>query len=383
MALNKILSRSFPILLNATKSIVTPLLTLFFSLIVIKNYGHGLWGEFVEYLLFFYIAGIVINWGSKMYLLRLFSNDPSSLIENWQHYFMARLPLVGFFTILLFIIYNPNAIPFLFIWLLSLYINNSVVPIIFYNRDFLKMLVVEIIGFLLLFFLIVKDENLSIGKLITYYSISLFSISTMYLVVYKNFLNFRSFKINIQLLKLGLPFTLLAVTGFLQSKIDLYVFKYYADEATLGNYQIITGLFLFTQATAGVISLPYVKNIFRMTEVSINKAKNTLKWIGLVISFLATICILFVLNIYEIQLSFKGYIFGFFISFLCFLYTIDLYDLLKKNKEYIIVMVSSICLLVNLLFSIVLLSYQANIESVLLANSIGQLVAVIYYKYYT
>lgn len=318
-----------------------------------------------------------------MYLLRLFSNDPSSLIENWQHYFMARLPLVGFFTILLFIIYSPNAIPFLFIWLLSLYINNSVVPIIFYNRDFLKMLVVEMIGFLLLFFLLIEDENLSIGKLIAYYSISLFSISTMYLVVYKNFLNFRSFKVNIQLLKLGLPFTLLAITGFLQSKIDLYVFKYYSDEATLGDYQIITGLFLFTQATAGVISLPYVKNIFRMTDVSINKAKNILKWIGLVISIVATICIYFVLNIYEIQLSFKGYIFGFSISFLCFLYTIDLYDLLKKNKEYIIVIVSLICLLINLLFSIFLLSYQAHIESVLLANSIGQLAAVIYYKYYT
>jgi hypothetical protein len=383
VTLNKNLIRSFPILLNATKSVITPLLSLLFSYIIIKSSGHELWGQFVEYLLFFYIAGIVCNWGSKMYLLRLFSINPGLIIQNWQHYFMVRLPIVVGFILALILLYNPSLYIYLIVWLISVFIKNSVLPIVFYQRDFLKMIIVELLGFALLFFLILQANALTFQKTIEYYSLSMLFIAMGYIILYPKFFYLKKLKVDFNLLKLGLPFTLLAITGFLQSKVDLYVLNFFTDKATLGNYQIISGLFVFSQSIAGIIALPYIKNIFRMSAIAIIKIKNLLKWFGLIGSIITTIAIYFVLKIYEIELSLKGYVFGFFISFLCYLYTIDLYVLLKENKDFIIVKISTLCLIINLFFSILFLSFGMNLEGVLLANAICQFIAVLSYKYYS
>ena len=383
MTLNKNLIRSFPILLNATKSVITPLLSLLFSYIIIKSNGPKLWGQFVEYLLFFYIAGIVCNWGSKMYLLRLFSSNPGSIIQNWQDYFTVRFPIVVCFILIIILVYNPSFFIYLIVWLLSVFVKNSVLPIIFYQRDFLKMIIVELLGFALLFFLIIQASALTFQKTIEYYSLSMLFIAMGYIILYPKFFYLKKLKVDFNLLKLGLPFTLLAITGFLQSKVDLYVLNFYANEVTLGNYQIISGLFVFSQSIAGIIALPYIKNIFRLPAFTIKKIKNMMKWLGLISSIIASVIIYFLLNIYGITLTYKGYIFGFFISFLCYLYTIDLYILLKQNKENTIVKISSLCLIINLLLSILFLSLGMNVEGVLLANAICQFIAVLSYKYYS
>jgi O-antigen/teichoic acid export membrane protein len=245
------------------------------------------------------------------------------------------------------------------------------------------MIIVELLGFALLFFLILQANALTFQKTIEYYSLSMLLIAMGYILLYPKFFFLKTLKVDFNLLKLGLPFTLLAITGFLQSKVDLYVLNFYRDKATLGNYQIISGLFVFSQSIAGIIALPYIKNIFRMSATAIIKIKNLLKWFGLIGSIITTIAIYFVLKIYEIELSLKGYVFGFFISFLCYLYTIDLYVLLKQNKEFTIVKISTLCLIINLLLSILFLSLGMNLEGVLLANAICQFIAVLSYKYYS
>lgn len=383
MSLNKNLIRSFPILLNATKSVITPLLSLLFSYLIIKSNGHKLWGQFVEYLLFFYIAGIICNWGSKMYLLRLFSSNPSSIIHNWQNYLTVRFPILISFILALFLLYNPFLYIYLIVWLLSIFIKNSVLPIVFYQRDFLKMIALELLGFGLLYFLILKSKSLTLDKLVEYYSLSMLLIAMSYILLYHKFFYLKKLKFDFNLLKLGLPFTLLAITGFLQSKIDLYVLNFYADESTLGDYQIVSGLFVFSQSIAGIIALPYIKNIFRLSALAIKKIKKMMKWFGLTGSLITTVIIYFILKIYGIELTYKGYIFGFFISSLCYLYTIDLYVLLKHNKEFTIVKISSLCLIINFFLSMLFLSFSVNLESVLLANVICQFIAVLSYKYYS
>ena len=77
--MKKIIKRFYPILLNGLRSVLNPLITIIFSYVVVSYFSKVLWGNFVEYLLFFFIASLVTNWGSKTYLLRVFSQKPKNI----------------------------------------------------------------------------------------------------------------------------------------------------------------------------------------------------------------------------------------------------------------------------------------------------------------
>ena len=377
---NKILHRGYPIFLNALKSVLSPLLSLTLSYLIVHFYGKGLWGEFVRFLLFFYIEGIVTNWGSKMYLLRSFSKNPSKIIDNWQSYFLIRVPWVFIFLILTLFFYELKYFPYLAIWLLGLFIKNSFVPVVYYKRDFGKLIFADSLGYIILFLILYfTKQDFNLDRFISLYAISILISSTCYLFFYKSFLKKWTGEFKTELLLLGLPFTLLAITGFLHSKIDLYVFNFYTNKSTLGSYQIVSSLFVFLQYIAGIIIFPYLKNIYRMSEKSLNKMKTAMILYGLIITLFGTFFIALILNLYGIYLPRKAYIIGFFISFPCFIYTIDIYEILKIRKEKIVVGISFIALLLNFFISIFLLELGMKIEGVLLSNALTQITTIFLY----
>ncbi len=359
---------------------MSPLLSLVLSYLIIRFYSKDLWGEFVSFLLFFYLAGIVTNWGGKMYLLRSFSQTPSLMIIKWQSYLLIRVPLVFVFMICTLILYEFKYFPYLTIWLLGLFIKNSFVPIVYYRKDFGKMILAEFIGYFFLFtMLYFTHQGFNIDTFIQYYPISILMSSSCYPLFYSDFLKKWTIEFNTRLLLFGLPFTLLAVTGFLHSKIDLYVFNFYTNKVSLGSYQIVSSLFIFLQSIAGIIVLPFLKNIYRMSNKSLRKLKKTMSLYGLIIVFLGTLVIFLILNLFDIHLTLRAYFFGFLISIPCFLYTIDIYELLKNNKEKYVVWISFIGLLLNLIFSIVLLELGMQIEGALLSNALTQIVTIFLY----
>lgn len=378
---SKLFLKLKPILLNAFKSGLSPLLSILFSYLIVNYFSKDLWGEFVRYLMFFYIVTIILNWGNKMYLLRGFSKNPKDLVTIFQEYFFVRIPILILVIIILLFTFDPEEWVSLTLWTLSVFIYNSFIPIIFYFRDFGKQIFIELLGYAALLLLIYfNHEELDLELLIKYYSIHLIIKTILVILIYSSFLNIKKFQIKLSLLKFGFPFLILALTGFLQSKIDLYTLSFFSENIQLGEYQIISGFFVFSQSIPSIILLPYLKNIYRMKSFSLKKIKQLIIKFGILITIIITIIIDSILNyFFGIKLTLVDLIFAFFIGFPSYIYIIHVFYLFKIESEKTVVKICVIGLAINFLLSFILLPLDFEIRGALIANACAQILVTFFY----
>lgn len=372
--------RFLPVLLNGFRSILSPVLGILFSYAIVTFFSKELWGDFVEYLLFFLIVSLISNWGSRTFLMRAFSQNPKNIVTDWQALFMARLPVCMLCVISVFFFFEFYLALFMIIWIVSAFVYHSFFSIIFYNREYEKMIAIEMLSFLALLFLVyLQRENLSSFVLVQIYAIHVFVKALLAIIFYPLFFNFKSFQFNSKLLWISFPFFLLGISGFLQSKIDVYAYSFYYDGKPLGEYQIISGFFIFSQSMVMLLIFPYVKNIYRMSTKSIDHIRKNSAIYGFVLNSIVVVSIYFALLLFDIKLSIIQVILGFMIGYPCYIYTLDILLLFKKHKEYFVIKISIICLGINFLVSVLLLHLDYNITGTLAGNAAAQIVALYCY----
>ena len=372
--------RFLPVLLNGLRSILSPLLGILFSYTIVTFFSKELWGDFVDYLLFFLIVSLISNWGSKTFLMRAFSQNPKNIVTDWQALFIARLPICMLCVISVFFFFEFYLALFMIIWVVSAFVYHSFFSIIFYNREYEKMIAIEMLSFLALLFLVyLQRENLSSFVLVQSYAIHVFVKALLAIIFYPLFFNFKSFQFNSKLLWISFPFFLLGISGFLQSKIDIYAYSFYYDGKPLGEYQIISGFFIFSQSMVMLLIFPYVKNIYRMSTKSIDLISKNSAIYGIVLNSIVVVSIYFALLLFDIKLSTIQVILGFMIGYPCYIYTLDILLLFKTHKEYFVIKTSIICLSINFLMSVLLLHLDYNITGALAGNAAAQIVALYCY----
>ncbi|MFK8046233.1 MAG: lipopolysaccharide biosynthesis protein [Crocinitomicaceae bacterium] len=380
---SKYKSRLKDIVLNATRSILSPLLSFLLSYIIIHNYSKELWGEFVSYLLFFFVANMILSWGGKDYLLRQFSEEPSKIINKWQTYFIARLPLFIIVILSIPLIYSWKEFQFLAIWISASYISQSVVPIFLYQRDYFKIIVVELFSFFVLVGYTLNSSHINLTDFGLFYGYYCLVKTVLLVILYQSFFRFKNFVFKPALLWVSLPFLLMALVGFFQGKIDLYVFAAFHSKALLADYQVISGFLIFSQSIATILVLPYIKNVYRMKTSGIAKLSQLVGISGLVINAVVLGSIIVVLRFFfEIIFNSEQVIIAYLIGFPSYFYAIRVYYLFSNGKENKVLIVSLWSLLVNLTLSVILLYFGWKITGVLLANGVAQLVCLILYLQY-
>ncbi|MFT5824166.1 MAG: hypothetical protein ACI8ZM_005432 [Crocinitomix sp.] len=377
----KLVRRFYPILLNGVRTILTPIIFIVFSYLVVRYHSKELWGGFVDYLLFFYLATLVSNWGSKDYLSRSFSAKPKGLISEWQTHFMARLPLLLITIGIVPFLFEQSAQFYLILWLVAGFVNNAFIPVYTYKRDFGKVILTELLGFALLIFLILRSTHgLTVTDLVYFYALSQVAKAAVFSVIYGQFFRFKSVQFKLGLLLLSLPFFLMGCAGFFQSKVDLYLFGFFHNDTLLGEYQIISGFFIFSQSIATILLLPYLKNIYRMKAMSIRSLKQRMILIGFVLNLFAVVAIYIALKLFfKIELSVLEVVAGFFIGWPSYVYVMHIFYLFKQNAERTVLFISVVSLCFNFILSLVLLSLEVEILGVLIANAIAQIVAMFLY----
>ncbi|NOQ71807.1 MAG: hypothetical protein GQ574_07395 [Crocinitomix sp.] len=377
----KLLRRFYPILLNGVRTILQPIVFIVFSYLIVHYHSKGLWGGFVDYLLFFYLATLISNWGSKDYLSRSFSEKPKELIPEWQSHFTARLPLLLVTIAIVPFIFEQSAQLYFILWLIAGFVNNAFIPVYTYKRDFGKVILTELLGFALLIFLILRSsQELTVTDLVYFYALSQVLKALVYSLIYAAFFRFSRIQFKWGLLLLSLPFFLMGCAGFLQSKVDLYLFGFFHNKELLGEYQIISGFFIFSQSIATILLLPYLKNIYRMKAMSIRSLKQRMIWVGFFLNSLVVAAIYLALKLFfKIELSALEVGVGFFIGWPSYVYVMHVFYLFKKNAERTVLLISVVSLGFNFMLSLVLLSLDVAILGVLIANAIAQIVAMFLY----
>ncbi|WP_299136643.1 hypothetical protein [uncultured Tenacibaculum sp.] len=378
--IKKTVTRNSLIILNGFRSIFSPLLSIIFSYIIVNYFSKALWGNFVEYVLFFLITNVICEWGNRSFLLRTFSENPKEMISNWQNLFLARTPIFFLTTISIVILFSWQLIPFLILWLLGIFIYNSILSITYYYRDYFISVIIEAFGFIIIISqLIIYQENLNLTILIRSYSIGIIFKMILSIIYYSKFFYFKSLKIKFKILKTSFPFFILGLTGFLHSKIDVYTYSLFHKGQPLGEYQIISGFFVFASSFISLLLFPFIKNFYRLKSNSILKLKKIIIRYGIFINLVIILIIHNVLRLgFQIYLSPIQISIGYLISFPPYVYTTHIYHLLKIKKENIVVKISLYSFLLNLVISLTLLYLDYNITGILLASAIAQFFCMIY-----
>ena len=357
------------------QTMMLPIGNFIISFFVVRLKGIELWGEFVYFMIIITLTDFILAWGQKEYLLREFSRNPIWISVNWQKSVINRLPLViislSLFLLLDFSIENKIIIS---VWLLSLFLYKSYDILVLYKKQFLFIIKLEIVSLILFVaLLLIYVEFLDLTVLLLLYTFtSLIKTGTVIYYYHQDVFPWSYVKFEPAFLKTSLPFFLPAFLGFIQSKTDLYCVAYFLSKKEVGEYQILITFLFYLQIFASLLITPFIKNIYRLPDVSLQKLMISLFRIGVIISIPAIYIIRFILSrYYQFEFSPDIFIIGYFYVIPFYLYLVKLYQYFKHDKQKTVVYITILVSVINLVFNIVLIN-KLGIKGALLASAISQ-----------
>jgi O-antigen/teichoic acid export membrane protein len=197
----------------------------------------------------------------------------------------------------------------------------------------------------------------------------------LYLSLFKNGLSIKNFTFKIDYFKSALPFFILSMLGFLGSKIDLYIVESLESKTITAEYQIINSLLVFCMSITALVYSPFTKLLYRNTDQIVDKTKNILAYLGLIIVPGSLLVIYFILELYlKVNLEFYFYLIAFVYVYPCYVYGLDIINLFKQHKESSVVFILTIGVALNSLLSAWFLYLGYGIVGALSGSAIAQLV---------
>ncbi len=333
---------------------VTPVFSLLISLIIVRNYGSLLWGDYVQVLLWLNIGAHFAAYGSKEFLLRKFSNNPSESTSDFKSSITARLPIViliglSFIALPYFGLYRSL---WMFLWLLCRFIYQSYDAVIIWKRKIEFNIFIELTtGLALLLIFKYWQGNISTLDLLKWFALAEI-LKAIIMIVFNHNDYIPSFSLGLdftQLKESSLLF-LIGFAGLLHSRVDQLLATHFLPSTELAFYQILMSMLLMSQSIGYFILQPFVKNLYRLSEESINKIALKLLFIGGLSAPALVITIGYILSeLYQFEIT-SYILIGGFIFIVPFFFSIAyIYSLYKMKVEKQVLYVNLIIIFLNLL----------------------------------
>jgi O-antigen/teichoic acid export membrane protein len=360
------------------------------SFLVIRQAGLAQWGAFVPLLISLQLAGQLLSWGNKEYLLRAFARDPANKGAVWRESFLTRALLFLPLGLLLAFLFPAVWSGWLLLWLLGLLLVQSHEVLVVYRRAFRQAAVVELAGAAVLAAGILGwGERLAPGHLA-----SLFALAFLLkgLLLSARFIRDtdllagsggaarRKWRIDPAYFRLAMPFFLLGFSGLLQSRIDLYVVAYFLPGDDVARYQVFMNLLIYLQAAANIILLPFVPTIYRLAYPVIARLSRRLFVVGAVVLPPALALVSLLLRyLYEIELDLRFYLWGGLFVWPLYFFLPIIYALYQANRQNTVIAVNLAGIALNVALDILLLPAYGLVGVVASAALVKWLVLVVYW----
>ncbi|MCH2195269.1 hypothetical protein [Kordia sp.] len=367
--------------INTIQGYANPAFNFLIVVFGIKIFGKEAWAELINVMIWVFFISFVFGWGNRDHLLRTYSENPSKMYHAFFSNLLSRCMLLPFATVFFF--FFPTTIAawaIVLIYLLFLY--NSLSTLVVYHQNFGAQLLAEVIGFGIIFGSIFYLETFDLSSFLQIYVVATFCK----LLVLSLQLNFWkesfSVKISFQEFKLGLPFFILGLSGWLVSKTDIYMVDFYLKKSQLAEYQLLITAFLMLQALAAYITIPFTKHIYRLSNEVVQKIKYKLYAVSIPLTIIGGFAIWFVMEYFvKLGFSYEYYIVGTSIALPCYFYTLNVMELMKNHQERTIIYISFFAFFISVSL-IVLLIETYEIFGVLLSVSITQWLVLLTFKLY-
>jgi O-antigen/teichoic acid export membrane protein len=375
------MQKYYKIIYNIFRSFSLPIFSFTLSIIGIRFFGKLNWGEFIYVFTLINFFAFLGNFGNKDFLLRKYSNNPSKIIDYFTISFSSRilLLLLLFSISMLFILPTKTAL-ISFILILLIYTYQSFDSLVIFHQKFLQQLIAECLGFTIIIAWFFYNFNFDLSNLLFAYIVSYTFKIVILGIVFRKEIQFLTFNISIDELKKSFPSFLIIFSGFLASKIDLYIVNFKLSSDKIAEYQLGITAFLLLQSLSYLIILPFNKHIYRLKPISIQKIKNKLAYISIPLIVLGSFFIWILLeHIAKINLLTEFYVLGAFASIPNFFYILDVLLLYKNKKENIILKISLVGSFMNLVLSYNLIEFY-GILGAITSVLITQYIVLIFYK---
>ena len=365
--------------MNTLQGFANPAFNFLIVVFGVKVFGKTDWASLINVLLWVFFVTFMLGWGNRDHLLRKYSLEPGQMYHAFFSNFLSRSLLLPFALLLLLFFPFPVSLWGIVLVVLT-FCYSSLSTLVVYHQRFSAQLVAEIVAFGIIFGSIFHVETFDLETFLKIYALAI-SVKLVLLSVQLNFWKEPfSATISLQEFKAGLPFFILGLSGWLISKVDIYVVDFYLEKSQLAEYQLLITAFLMLQALAAFITIPFTKHVYRVSDKVVRKIKNKLYAIAFPLTILGGFAIWFVME-YFVQLgfSYEYYILGGLIALPCFFYTLNIMELMKNHKERTIIYISFFGFFVNISL-IFLLIETYEIFGVLISVCITQWILMLTYK---
>lgn len=369
------------IALNGIRSYLSPITLFLVSYFIVNSYSKELWGEFVVYLLTVNLIAHITNWGSRDFLLRRFSQDPSNIYKDFYSNLATRNLYILLPISLLFFISSYSELEnfLLIIWALGLFFYQSSESLIVYSKKFSFQVIVEVVSLLLLLIIITLLKPLNTLSIMTAFIIVTW-LKTIILCV-KYYPKQISWKIDRKQVFHALPFFLIGLSGLLQSRIDQYIIASNCDKSTIASYQLFFSIFILIQSLSVIVITPFNKVLYRIRYVTFNKIHRLSIIFGLLIILLLTpLAIVILSQLFQIQLDIWYYLYGALFVLPSFVYVPIIYLFYRHKKEKEIMIVNYIGAAMNLALTFLFIYIKAPFYAIA-GSAFSQWLMLVWYVY--
>lgn len=367
--------------INTIQGFASPAFNFLIVVFGVKVFGKADWANLINVMLWVFFVTFMLGWGNRDHLLRKYSQEPGKMYHAFFSNFLSRCLLLPF--ALLFLLFFPIHISLWAILLVVLtFTYSSLNTLVVYHQKFGAQLLAEIVAFAIILGSVFYFETFDLETFLKVFTIAI-ATKLILLSVQMNLWKERfSATISIQEFKAGLPFFILGLSGWLMSKVDLYVVDFYLEKSQLAEYQLLITAFLMLQALAAYITIPFTKHVYRLSDEVVKKMKYKLYAVALPLTILGGFTIWFVMEYFvKLGFSYEYYLVGGLIALPCYFYTLNIMELMKNHKERTIIHISFFGFFVNIsLISFLIEPYE--ILGVLVSVCITQWVVLLVYKVY-
>jgi O-antigen/teichoic acid export membrane protein len=351
---------------------VTSILLL--SLLVVKFHSVELWGVYAEILIWSNFFLLFLAFGNHDYLLKAFSNSPSTINQQWTNNVLARSLLLIPSFVLIYFIPAFNALEILMMFLLFFqFLSQSFKVLIVYHRKFTLTIWIELAYNIILFILVISLlETLTIKTLLLILVIAqgvrFIGYAAFFLKDFQNII-FRFQYMNIQK---SIPFFIPLAVGTIRTKVDAYYGVHFFSIVNLSKYQIFLSFLALAQMTSSFAITPYLKNFYRSKNTLILKVQKQFFIYGWVFALLMCgIMFIVISKIYELDFTDNQYILAFIFMIPLFLHVLLVNEYYKRDKQNKIALFASIVVILQIIAGYFLIKYW-DMNGALLLKAFGQ-----------
>ncbi|MBN8643318.1 MAG: hypothetical protein J0L86_16015 [Flavobacteriales bacterium] len=325
------MNRAIQILYFLARMFSIPLFNVLTLTIGIHLFGKENWGTYINISIWVFLVAFLAKWAGQNHIVKEMSQNPSKLYSIFFSNLIERSIILSL-TLLLFIFTSWSVALASTVLVLLIFIYNSLENLMVYFQKFKLQNVIEIIGFLTLLLGLHSIKGFKLELVIYAFSLSYFVRILIAIFVVR--LPKTKLQINFGNLYITVPFFLIGFSGWLSTKIDLYIVSYYFSKGKLADYQLFISCFLMVQSLSGLALIPFYKHLYRLPHFVIDKINRNLRLLALPLVGLATLLIWMVLEkYYSIGYPVLYYLLAACACLASFFYSVTAFQLYRNNKE--------------------------------------------------